>query len=178
MKRKSTVGKPTLHHPRMDEEVYKLALLGATDQQIADFFDVSIATINNWKHKEASFAEYLRKGKDEADAKVVESLFRRATGYAYDEVQTVEGINADGVHYGYTRKTSKHVAGDVKAQIFWLTNRQRDQWSKVTEHKNTNSLEFNVNKTLELKGLSDEQKTMIKDIAIKQISTVSGISDN
>ena len=41
---------PTLFREIYIEQVYKLALLGAIDKDLADFFDVTERTINNWKH--------------------------------------------------------------------------------------------------------------------------------
>ena len=42
-------GRPTEYRPEYAEDTRKLCLLGFTDAQLADFFDVSEATINNWK---------------------------------------------------------------------------------------------------------------------------------
>jgi len=71
--------------------------------QLASFFDVSTATIKTWKHEHAGFLPALKRGKDEADATVTHSLYRRAVG------------DAD------------HLP-DTAACIFWLKNRRRDLW--------------------------------------------------
>ena len=69
------IGRPTEYKPEYDEQAYNYCLLGATDKQLATFFDVSEQTINAWKHKHPSFLESLRRGKEIADARVAQALF-------------------------------------------------------------------------------------------------------
>lgn len=76
-------GRPAKYKEEYDEQVRKLCLLGATDKELADFFNVCEATINNWKNKHPSFLESIKKGKHVADATVAEKLFHRATGYSH-----------------------------------------------------------------------------------------------
>lgn len=47
----------------------KLCLLGATDKELGDFFNVTEQTINNWKKDFPSFFESIKRGKIDADAK-------------------------------------------------------------------------------------------------------------
>ena len=42
-------GRPTLFKPEYVEQAEKLAVLGATDEEIGDFFGVSARTIYRWK---------------------------------------------------------------------------------------------------------------------------------
>jgi len=42
---------------------YKVSLLGATDTELADIFEVSERTINNWKKDHIEFSSALKKGK-------------------------------------------------------------------------------------------------------------------
>lgn len=97
--------------------------MGATDRDIADFFEVSESTLNNWKLKHPAFLESLKRSKDEADALVEQSLFRKATGYTHasEKVFQFQGeiVRAD---------TVEHYAPDTTAMIFWLKNRQPDRW--------------------------------------------------
>ena len=68
-------GRPTEYRPEYAEDTRKLCLLGFTDAQLADFFDVSEATINNWKIAHPEFLESIKKGKEVADCEVVQSLY-------------------------------------------------------------------------------------------------------
>jgi hypothetical protein len=52
---------------------------------------VSDATIDNWKAQHPDFLGSSKEGKEEADARVVRSLYQRAIGYSY----TTEKIFCD-----------------------------------------------------------------------------------
>ena len=79
-------GRPTDYLPEYCTQVKKLCLLGATDKEIADFFEVTETTINNWKIDHPEFFESIKAGKITADSEVAGSLFKRAMGFEYDEV--------------------------------------------------------------------------------------------
>ena len=78
-------GRPTRYKAEYTEQAFKLCLLGATDANLADFFEVSEKTINTWKDVHPEFLQSLKAGKDEADANVGERLYQRALGYEHPE---------------------------------------------------------------------------------------------
>ena len=49
------MGRPSLYDPDYARQAKKLAELGATDQEIADFFEVDVRTIYRWKHDHDEF---------------------------------------------------------------------------------------------------------------------------
>lgn len=112
-----------------DELAYNYALLGATDRQMAEFFDVSEVTINEWKKVHPSFLKSMSGGKSQADALVAKSLFHRALGYSHPEtkIATRDGQITD------TLDVVKHYAPDTAAASFWLKNRQPDIWRDKKE---------------------------------------------
>jgi len=79
-------GRPTKYKPEYAEQAKKLCHLGATDSQLADFFQVSVSTVSLWKVQHSEFSDALKGAKEEVDAKVEQSLYRRAMGYECDEV--------------------------------------------------------------------------------------------
>lgn len=128
-------GRPTVYDSSYPEKVYKLCLLGATDAEIADFFEIAESTLNLWKLEHPDFSESIKRGKLTADSEVAESLFNRAKGFEYDEV-TYEKVNVDidGVEESsdddlkqevYKKKLVRKTAlPDVAAQNIWLKNRR------------------------------------------------------
>ena len=128
-------GRPTKYKEEYSEQVFKLCLLGATDKGLADFFNVDEATINRWKLSHDDFCESIKRGKDEADARVAESLFNRALGYSHKDTKfaTHEGKITDREEY------TKHYPPDATSAIFWLKNRQKDQWRDKQDHELTGS---------------------------------------
>ena len=125
-------GRPTKYKEEYTELAYNYCLLGATDSDLASFFDVEESTINNWKINHPQFLESLKRGKQQADAQVAKSLFHRATGYSHPEtkIATTDGQITD------SKEFEKHYAPDPTAAIFWLKNRQPDMWrdKQQTEH--------------------------------------------
>ena len=148
-KETKAVGRPTKYKKEFDKQAEKLCLKGFIDDEIADFFDVDVATINRWKISHPSFCESLKSGKRHSDGKVVDALYNRALGYDIKEVKTEESKQGEK-----TTVTTKHIAGDTTAQIFWLRNRMRDDWTnnpEPEESENTGkpvSIVFNVSEAV------------------------------
>jgi hypothetical protein len=118
-------GRPTPYDGAFAEQAYKLCLLGATDEQLADFFEVCRTTIDHWKHEHPLFMDALQRGKLTADGAIAESLFKSAQGYELTE--TTERI-VDGQVASVT--TRKKCQPNVTAAIFWLKNRQKQTWNE------------------------------------------------
>ena len=116
-------GRPTAYRVAYCKQAMKLCLLGATDKQLADFFQVSEQTLNTWKQKYPKFLESLKEGKEKADAMVANRLYMRALGYSHPEVH-VSNYQGDITLTPLT----KHYPPDSTAAIFWLKNRRPDQW--------------------------------------------------
>lgn len=130
------MGRPTDYREEYNEQVEKLCKLGATDKEIADFFEVTEQTINNWKTDYPAFFESIKKGKTLADANVADRLYQRAMGYTHDAVKIFpdggkdEGGNKTPLIVPY----QEHYPPDTVAAIFWLKNRQKDKWRDKQEH--------------------------------------------
>lgn len=127
-KEKNKQGRPSKFKDEFNEQAYKLCLLGATDKELAEFFEVNEDTINEWKRSKEGFSESLKKGKQIADAEVANKLFKRATGYSHDDVDIK-------IYEGEVIITplTKHYPPDTTAAIFWLKNRQRKNWKDKQE---------------------------------------------
>lgn len=135
------VGRPSSYQVVFEAQAYRLALLGATDVEIADFFGTSIQTLNTWKKVHPKFLESLKAGKMKSDSEVADKLFQKATGFEWDEVQPIklkEVIYENGKRLRETERVEqvvvrKVVPPDTTAIIFWLKNRRRDEWRDKQE---------------------------------------------
>lgn len=139
----SNAGQPTKYKDEYAKQAYKLCLLGSTDKDMADFFEVCEDTINNWKHKHPEFFESIKRGKVSADATVASRLYKRAVGYEHDEDKIFNNQGEPLIV-----PTTKHVQPDTTAAIFWLKNRQPKMWrdSQNIDHTtNGKDLETVVN---------------------------------
>jgi len=118
-------GRPTAYDDVFAKQALKLCELGATDQELADFFEVDVRTIYRWKHTHDEFCQALRAGKAVCDERVERSLYQRAIGYEQDEVKIFMPAGAAVPVYAPFRAK---VAPDVTAAIFWLKNRRSQEW--------------------------------------------------
>lgn len=112
------------YKPEYALQAAKLTKLGAIDIELADFFEVSEKTINNWKKNFPEFLQSLKQGKDEADTRVKQALYHRAIGYSHPE----DKIFNNGTDEGLVVPTIKHYPPDATSCIFWLKNRDPENW--------------------------------------------------
>lgn len=126
-------GRPTDYDESYVRIAKKLCDLGATDQEIADTFDVDVRTIYRWKHDHPDFCQALKMGKDIADERVERSLYQKAIGYEQEAVKIFMPSGAEEPVYAPFREK---VAPDTTAAIFWLKNRRSQDWrdKTVVEH--------------------------------------------
>lgn len=84
---------------------------------MAEALGISRSTLSLWKSENEEFSATLKAAKAEADSRVIEALFRRATGY-----QAPDGT---------------HVPPHPTAIVFWLKNRQPEAWRDTNRHEVT-----------------------------------------
>ena len=85
----TTAGRPTAYRREFCELAHNYCLLGATNPELAGFFDVAPRTIDNWIASHPAFAEAVREGRVVADARVARCLYERAVGYSCTVERTV-----------------------------------------------------------------------------------------
>ncbi|HSS82638.1 MAG TPA: transposase, partial [Reyranella sp.] len=82
-------GRPSLYEPEFAEQAFELCLAGATNQDLADTFEVGHSTIDNWLKKHPEFAQSVKRGRALADGRVAHGLYSRAIGYTYETTRVV-----------------------------------------------------------------------------------------
>ena len=148
-------GRPSRLSNRVIAKTEELAGLGLTEEQIALVLGVSPFTITRWKSNTA-FCASLKEGRYKADERVKHSLYHRALGYEYKEItreprviitydkngrKTQETISSQIV---VTKIITKKALPDITAIIFWLKNRDRENWRDVKkeDHLHINGASF------------------------------------
>ena len=160
---KKPTGRPSSYKAIYAKQAKKLCKLGATDSDLASFFEVSLRTIANWKAIHAGFLHALKIGKDEADARVERSLFHRAIGYDQEAVKIFMPAGAsDPVYAPYTER----ITPDTTAAIFWLKNRRPEEWRDVSRVEQTgkNGGPIQTESKLDLSALAREDRSALRDI--------------
>jgi hypothetical protein len=105
---------------------------GLTLDQIAHNCGCAGSTLREWKKKDPAVSAALKRGREAADCLVENALYKRATGYEYDEVTLSR--KGDG-KMKETKRVHKTALPDITAIIYWLKNRCPDKWQ---DRRNTN----------------------------------------
>lgn len=134
-------GRPTDYRPEYALQAEKLCKLGATDKELADFFEVVEDTINAWKVAHTEFSVSIKAGKDLADANVADRLYQRAMGFEHDG-EEIKTLTSDTGSYIERVPIRKIYPPDTAAAIFWLKNRQKAKWRDKTETELSGNLEL------------------------------------
>jgi hypothetical protein len=116
-------GRPTTYKPENAEIARQACMAGATNDTLAERFEVCRRTIDNWIATIPEFSAAVRQGREVADEAVVSALFARATGMEQRMTKVFchrgQPVTANYVAY---------LPPDVRACIFWLRNRRPEQW--------------------------------------------------
>jgi hypothetical protein len=132
-------GRKSLYQEQFADQAFKLCLLGATDEELADFFGVVVATIYNWKNEHPAFLEATIAGKVKADAEVAHSLYRAATGHEVTAEKVVKVKDEQGERFEAVRY-KQFVPADPQAAYKWLLNRRRQDWRDKQEVEHSGNL--------------------------------------
>lgn len=150
-------GRPTSFRPEYVEQAKKLSALGATDLEMANFFEVSLSTYYLWKHAHPTFSDALKLGKGAADERVEKSLYQRAVGYSHP-AEKIFNNNGRIIRAGYT----EHYPPDTGACAFWLKNRRKDDWKDrvVSEHTGPDG------GPIEVSSVADEIRKRLDELVV------------
>jgi len=118
-------GRDSIYNPAMNEVVRKLALLGATDAEMADILGINERTLNRWKIDYPAFCQSIMAGKIVADGEVADSLYKQATGY-HVQIEK-ERKNKQTGEYEMV-KVQTFIPGNAEAAKFWMKNRRKQDW--------------------------------------------------
>lgn len=119
------------------QDAYRLAQAGHTEFEIAQFFGIDRTQLWRWKQDDPAFNEALQIGASFANDRVKMSLYHRAIGYSFHAEKV---FNNDGM---ITRApVIEHVPPDVTAMIFWLKNRDPENWVDVNKTVHSGSVDI------------------------------------
>lgn len=166
-KQSNPVGRPTKYKSQYVEQVFKLSLLGATDREVADFFEVCEDTIHTWKLEYPEFSESIQSGKVKADYNVAHKLYDKALGAEWIEEQAFkvkkkwynENGKPEEEESVVTVPVKRAAPPDTQAMSLWLRNRQSGKW-RDNQHVEVNNTGSIMHITADLSGLFG----LIKDV--------------
>lgn len=144
-------GRPPKYKDEYADQAVKLCELGATDEELADFFKVNVRTIYRWQGVHPEFCQALKAGKSVADDRVVRSLYHKAVGYKHEAVKIFMPAGAEKPVYApYT----EHIPPSDTAIIFWLKNRRKEDWRDRQEFTGDNGGPLKFEDVSDARGLA------------------------
>lgn len=127
----SVMGRPTKYDPKFAEVARTMSAMGATDQELAEAFNVDMFTVRRWQVTHADFCKAVTVGTTEADDRVERSLHQRAVGYSYAATKIMQ-YEGSPIRVDYV----EHIPPDIGAIKHWLVNRRREKWHPETANVN------------------------------------------
>ena len=123
---------------------------GLSLDQIAIKIGIASRTLSRWRVKYSSIGQVLKKTREMADTEVENALFKRAIGY---NITLTKPMKIKDTPYSesiiYVNE-EVHIAGEVGAQVFWLSNRKPEVWQNT--QKNAISLDEGTSQVLKAFG--------------------------
>lgn len=166
------IGRPTDYDPSFDERAAELCEGGAKDEELAEAFDVSVRTINRWKVANPTFRHAIKDAKSVADERVKRSLYHKALGVEYEEMQPIklkrvkyeDGKRVSEEEFVELVPVKKFVPADTTAGIFWLKNRQSQHWRDVQKHEHGNPGDFDDMTKEELDAFIEKESAQLRKV--------------
>jgi hypothetical protein len=118
-----------IYEPEFADQARAMCRLGATDEELAEHFEVCVRTIYRWRNTHEAFAEAVVVGKEHADARVERALYSRAIGCTVERTRVFKHAGEDPVYATY----KEHLPPDPVAARQWLRVRQPKTWSDHQE---------------------------------------------
>ena len=134
---------------------------GLSDADIAKNLGISLATYYKYQNEHADFLKAIQRGKRPANIIVENALYKRCTGYAFDEVKKIHCVDETGKKRVEQTVTTKEIIPDINAIRFWLTNREPEMWKNFREEvANGDNSDEKIKEQLEsyFKALLNKQK--------------------
>jgi len=153
--------------------------LGARNQDLAEFFEVDVTTIEYWCKNFESFALAVKKGRLEAGLKVSQALFQRAVGYSHKDTQMFFDQKRGRI---VEKEYIKHYPPDVAACKNYLSIMFRETWAENSSininHNHSGTINHRKIEEIPLHELSQEQQALLFELNMKQLTVVADSQKN
>jgi len=145
---------------------------GLIEEEISKRLGISLASLQNYKNKYPELKKALKDGKEIADYRVENALYKRATGYKYKEVTKERKYDKKNGQYEIvvTKEVEKEIPPDPTSIIWWLKNRKPDKWK--------DKIDLNVDGSLDVNNKFSYMTDEEIDNEIKKMEAVLNASKN
>lgn len=127
--------------PRLDE-IKAWVEAGHDEKSIAGALGIGYSTFRDYKRSCGALSTALEKARSLPSEAVENSLYKRATGYDYEETTDIYRLIDGEMKLYEQRRYKRHLPGDVRAQTLWLIN--KEGWVMRTEDGGTGEGDYGV----------------------------------
>ncbi|MDO5716389.1 MAG: helix-turn-helix domain-containing protein [Tissierellia bacterium] len=113
---------------------------GLSMEQIAQNCGVVRKTLYVWQKKYPEIEEALDRGKEVVDLEIENAMYKSAMGYYVNEEKMIVE-EKDGIVQRRQERYKRYIKPEVAAQIFWLKNRNPEEWREKVQVEDTTALE-------------------------------------
>jgi len=182
-----------LYKSTWDMQAHKVALLGAGNKELADFFDIGESTLDRMLKNEPTFKEAVKEGRAIANANVAHAFYHRAIGYSHPDTtiisNQVKEYNEDGkLLRSYNKPliipTIKYYPPDGYSCQKWLALKDRQRWSETTNININSTVNQTLNITYLAEAITDPKQYTTKELnevlelALKESTKEHGLANN
>lgn len=125
---------------------------GLTNEDIAHNIGIHVSTLYDWKNKYTEISDALKSGKEVADFRVENALYKNAIGFEYEETKVIREKDDNGKDRQRVEKTTKKSTPNTTAQIYWMKNRMYDHWRDRREVESSVTVEDKLGEFMDLLG--------------------------
>lgn len=158
-------------------------IFGARHQELAQYFEVDVTTIDYWVKSKPEFAAAVYRGRARAGLTVSQALYKKATGCTITEQVVIQ--NEVKTYHENGRIKSRHIEPiiinvtkeippDAYAAHKWLSIIHREIWADVNKmdinHHHSGEITHRKIEELSLDELSEPVKNMLFELNMKQLS--------
>lgn len=122
------------------ESVRRMAEDGLAEEEMAVRIGIGLSLFRRWKKRYPDFNAAIELGRTGSDFAVVEALYKKAIGYnvAINKTYKLKRIDYDPDTGKKLREYEElatgvdesYIPGDLRAETFWLKNRQPERWGE------------------------------------------------
>jgi hypothetical protein len=164
-------GRPSKYNEFIKDNLSKITELysnGFTDEELAKYFGIHVATIYEYAKKYPEFTEARKKGKMIVDNEVTNSLRKLCGGFVEVEetLDYIPGTGDSKTEVKMVRKHKKYFPPNITAIIWWQSNRQKDRWKRF----HSDNIDIEVPKVPEFDSMSDDDLQKFIDKETKKES--------
>lgn len=129
-------------------DIRKAVEAGATVEEIAKAFDISVSTIYKYKAEKKEFSDAFARGREKIVIEIKAALLKKALGYEYEEEKRVGKKDKDGENIILVEKYKRHIPPSETAAAMLLRNYDSEWLDKDSTSTDLKKQEIQLKKAI------------------------------